>query len=381
MPPRPRAAAACSNSTSGAAAAPQESAAGLVWGLQPWSSAAPELRVLMSFAGSACGSVAVSGALQQAHPSQLHPDTLDKSALGVLLSKQLSARVAGVACVSGMLLSATFLPSQLDTMADLAGKLGARMQLLHGGGPAATLHVLLTKRYAATAEAAPGGDAGASEDEADELPHIAAALERELRATLQRVTHDDLQSARAAERALQQQLRLFDAATWASVLSQQLMSRKALRHQLAVRSLMGPAALSAARRLVEKSGLQWVELQPQQVRALAAAAAIAAPADTAPGSRRRPSSKRGSTAAAGAGADGDKAPVAAAGEGPPERVIVISSVPMSEEDAAGVPLSAFTDVPPMEAQPAAGAAAAGGEDSAAQAQGSKRGWPGSMFGL
>lgn len=104
-----------------------------------------------------------------------------------------------------------------------------------------------------------------------------------------------LQEAHAAEKRLREQLRLWDAAIWSSVLQQRLESKKADGEWLLVDSLMGPPALAAARQLVLKKGLQWFELSPDQLQAANDTSSTSS--DSSRGRRSR--KKSNSTTAAG----------------------------------------------------------------------------------
>ncbi|WIA22628.1 hypothetical protein OEZ86_009607 [Tetradesmus obliquus] len=69
-----------------------------------------------------------------------------------------------------------------------------------------------------------------------------------------------LAAATAAERTLNRHLRLWHPPTWGETLQQVLQSRHGMQRVMAVRSLMGPPSLEAARTLVEKKGLFMREL-------------------------------------------------------------------------------------------------------------------------
>jgi hypothetical protein len=104
----------------------------------------------------------------------------------------------------------------------------------------------------------------------------------------------ELQDAQAVEKRLQQDLRLWDPATWASVLQQRLESKRAYEMYILVDSLMGPPALAAARQLVLKKGLSWIELTPEQLQAASDATSSISSNSSSSGDRRRPA-KRGNT--------------------------------------------------------------------------------------
>lgn len=190
-------------------------------------------------------------------------------------------------------------------------------------------------------------------------PTAVALLIQLLEATfsegLQQLPSERLAAARAAEQTLVRQLRLWDAATWAETLQQLLLSKKAVRPLLAIRSLMGPPALEAAKKLVEKQGLYLVELKVElQVSACTAAGAgsdgaSGATSSTASASRRRP--RGGNMPGSEAGTTGSTAAgVASSTSGcstscGSEVVLVISRWLMSAEQLQirQLPQELFTD--------------------------------------
>lgn len=324
-----------------------EAAARLVWAVQP--TARPRVHIIIA-----------AGEQQQLKASEvvplqldnLHPDVLTNPIFGEFLAKTLMSKDARRSGTIAMALSAAYLPSQIDTMRDLADKQYMQTSA-YISSDSSTLHVMVRK----------------STDDASQQ-HSPKALQAALAAAvgpLAPLSDNRLQVARMAERSLQHQLRLWDAATWSSVLQQKLESNNRSSSMLAVRSLMGPPALQAAQRLVTKKGLHWLELQEDQL-CLSAAAAGQPDTDTvnsksssssasdktssaAPASSRRRRPKRGSSSAVSAAAQAasgedddadeeeevDDEGEEAEGHGGGCRVIIISQGEISLEEAVDTP--------------------------------------------
>jgi hypothetical protein len=245
---------------------------------------------------------------------RLHPDNLTggvgNTALTQFLAQNLNTRSAKRQGVVALVLSAVYLPSQLDVMHALAGN----QQLdyaVHLSKNDSAMHVVFhTVR-----------------DEQQENPSeddIHSALEAAL-GPLQLMPAARLQAAHNAERRLQQQLRLWDSATWSAALQQRLESRRSGSPWLAIRSLMGPPALQAAQKLVEKKRLQWLEVPEGRMKALSRNSS-----STSAGDRRRPGRRGSSTSEQGGG-------------GAEGVVIVISTYELTAEQVAELSAGAFTD--------------------------------------
>lgn len=302
--------------------AESESAAELVWGMAPTER--PRVHVVY-------GQALTVNEVVPLQLDELHPDVLVNSTITEFLAKNLLSRAAKRQDVAALALSATYLPSQLATFVDLAGKQQLDMQV-YISADNSTLHAVVSVRR---------GMSEGPEQEPTVGPSIAAAVEAALSAVLGPMVPlapAKLHEARTAESSLQQQLRLWDPATWSLVLQQKLEARSAYS-ALAVRSLMGPPALQAARQLVSKKGLYWLDLQPGQMQALAASEAVDAKAAASSGSSSRRRSKRGAASAAAATGSADEDEV----QPQPGKVIVLSRLELTVDEAAELPAESFTD--------------------------------------
>lgn len=181
----------------------------------------------------------------------LHPDLPTNPPFTEFLAKHLLSRTAARESVVALVLSATYLPSQLDTMRGLAGKQSLAMSVFLSSDNS-EMHTVFYRT------------AGQGQRHVSIMDlHFALA---DSLGPLESLEPAQLQAAHAAEKRLQEELRLWDPATWSSVLQQRLESRKALDTWLLVDSLMGQVALVAARQLVLKKGLHWLELSPEQLQ-------------------------------------------------------------------------------------------------------------------
>jgi hypothetical protein len=205
-------------------------------------------------------------------------------------------------------------------MADLASKqrLSTRVLLSSGSSTSAAMHVVFAR------EPEEGDAHCVAQDDGGRAAVLQTALGGNVK--LQPLTPVRLQAARMAEQALQRQLRLFDPASWTSVLQASVMTARG-RPFAAVRSLVSPAAAEAARELVDRLSLCWVEVEADQMQALASAAS---PGGTAARTSRRRPRRSSSTATAGSPAG-----AAAGNEEPYEQpVTVISRTELTAEEAA-----------------------------------------------
>lgn len=296
-----------------------ESAAELVWGIAP--TVRPRVHVVF-------GQALTANEIVPLQLDALHPDVLVNTTTTEFLAKSLVSRAAKRQDVAALALSATYLPSQLATIADLAGKQQLDMQV-YISADNSTLHAVVSVRR---------GMSEGPEQEPTVGSSPAAAVEAALSAVLGPMvplSPAKLHKARTAESTLQQQLRLWDPATWSLVLQQKLEARGAYT-ALAVRSLMGPPALQAARQLVTKKGLYWLELQPGQMQALAASEAVDTKASSSSSSRRRPKRGGGAAAATGSANEDEVQPQ-------PGRVIVLSRLELTVDEAVELPAESFTD--------------------------------------
>lgn len=281
-----------------------DSAASLVWGLKPVDK--PTIHVLIQPDIPATEIVPLQ-------VEQLHPDLLTKPTFTEFLAKNVISRAAKRQGVIAMVLSAPCLPSQLQYMEDLANKQSVGLDIYLSRRLNSALHAVFTtvraQQYSSTA--------------------LQSALEAAL-GSLQSLADAKLQVAEPAEQSLQQQLRLWEPSIWSTVLQQKLQSYKYGAHSwLVARSLMGPPALQAARKLVEKQGLHWTEVQEKEVQALVGSAG-----SSSSNSRRR---RKGSSSVVPAsdceetsGPDGGQQGAAGGS------VIVISSGDLTVEDALQV---------------------------------------------
>lgn len=282
-----------------------ETAAELIWGLPP-TVHKPSVHVVTK------PQLAVTEIVPLA-VERLHPDHLTNTTITEFLTQNLMSRAAKRQGVVALVLSAVYLPSQLDVMHALAGNQVVQIDYsVHLSKDNSAMHVVFHKVP----------DEQQLEPIADDLT---SALEAAL-GPLQPLPAARLQAAHIAERSLRRQLRLWDAATWNDVLQQHLLTRPGRRaaNWLAIRNLMSPPALQAAQKLVEKKRLHWLEVPEGQIKALTVTSASA-------GSRIRPKRRISSTSEQGGGdAEGV--------------VIVISTYELTVEEAIELPAAAFTDV-------------------------------------
>uniref|UniRef100_A0A383WB22 Uncharacterized protein n=1 Tax=Tetradesmus obliquus TaxID=3088 RepID=A0A383WB22_TETOB len=182
----------------------------------------------------------------------LRPASVTKPALLEFLQSNLTTRAAsqkGVQCM--VLSSSAYLPSQLDTISSLARGIGISVALCTSR---VNKHILFMPSLAGL--------------EIDEWRQRVASITQstcELLAPtfgkMQQLSEERLADARDAEQMLNRQLRLWHAPSWGATLQQELESNRAWRRWMAVRSLMGPPSLAAARKLIERKGMYMVELQ------------------------------------------------------------------------------------------------------------------------
>jgi hypothetical protein len=224
---------------------------------------------------------------------KLRPDLLTKNNFMEFLAKNLISKGAKRQGVEALVLSAAYFPSQLDVMRELAAKqsVGLSVYLNANNG---TLHCAFQTLQPAPAIIKDHHQQQQQQQRQFSASDIKSALVSSL-GPLQPLPCARLQAAQMAEQGLRQQLRLWDPATWSVVLQQQLESGSACNPFLAVRSLMGPPALQAAQRLVEKKGLTWLEVPEDLLQAKAASE------DGSTSANKSRSRRRGSTAQSGAG--------------------------------------------------------------------------------
>jgi hypothetical protein len=269
---------------------------------------------------------------------RLHPDNLTggvgNTNLTQFLAQNLNTRAAKRQGVVALVLSAVYLPSQLDVMHALAGNqlvpIGYAVYL-----STSAMHVVFHN---------------IQDEQQPSTEDIASAIGAAL-GPLQPLSEARLQEARMAERSLRQQLRLWDAASWNAVLQQHLLTRPGRRAApwLAIRSLMAPPALQAAKQLVEKTvqpyRLRWLELPESEMRALTGNSGSTSTSASTSGSRIRPGRRISTTeqgvAAEGAGGVGSHGEQQGSSGGV---VVVISTCDLTFEEAAELPAAAFTDV-------------------------------------
>jgi hypothetical protein len=217
------------------------------------------------------------------HIDKLHPDLLTKSNFMEFLAKNLISKGAKRQGVEALMLSAAYLPSQLNIMRDLAAKQSVELSVYLNSSNG-TMHSIFQGLQPALA---PTEDQHKQQFSASD---VKSALVSSL-GPLEPLSNARLQVAQMAEQGLQQQLRLWDPATWSLVLQQQLESGSACKPFLAVRSLMGAPALQAAQQLVEKKGLGWLEVPEDLLQA-----AAASQDDSSSSTSKRSSRRRGNTA-------------------------------------------------------------------------------------
>lgn len=336
-------------STAAAAGNAWESAVERVWGLPPTPAGqGPLVHIMQSVGPPGQWTVANIVPLTLAGT---HPSTFEKKGFSQFLAKNMLSRSAKSSGCQAAILSASYLPSQLRAMADVAAKQSLGTQVLISGSEPAQQHMHVMF-YSIPVEALgqdlDEGAFGRLQQQTAE--GLRTALQDSgtaaFTAPLQPVTDPQLDAAAATEHNLQRQLQLFDAATWNSIIQQRLMAKKVPTYYLAVRSLMNPPQLAAAQQLVERVGLHWLQLPADEVPA----AAVAAPAssdgsndgNSKAGSRRRlRHGSSGSTAAAA------EAPAGSSSEaGLDGTVVIISTVPMDAEAATTVQEQHFTDYQP-----------------------------------
>ncbi|WIA20974.1 hypothetical protein OEZ85_005311 [Tetradesmus obliquus] len=263
----------------------------------------------------------------------LRPANLTKPAMLEFLQSNLTTRAAAQKGVQCMVLSASaYLPSQLDTISSLARGIGISVALCSS---AASNHILFMPSLA-------GLEIDEWRQRIASITHSTCELLAPTFGKMQQLSEERLADARDAEQMLDSQLRLWHAPSWGATLQRELESNRAWRRWMAVRSLMGPPSLAAARKLIEKKGMYMVELQLPLAEILPAAAAAAAEdgeaaaaspsrwwgGGSSSSSRRRSSAKTAAAAAAAAGSvrENDAAR-------PPETVLVIACFPLDEESA------------------------------------------------
>jgi hypothetical protein len=227
---------------------------------------------------------------------QIHPDLLTNTAFTEFLMQNLISRSATRQGIKALVLSAPYLPAQLFTMQDLAAKQSVGVSLFLSSD-SSTLHTAFYRQQ-------PSALADDQQDEPQDPPELdVSGLEQALGRALgpiQPLPYSRLQVAETAEQSLKRQLRLWDPATWSSVLQQQLESRHSCTSYLAIRSLMGPPALQAAQKLVEKKGLYWLELPANVISnsgVTSGSDSTAGGGGSTAGRRRRKDSRGSSTAA------------------------------------------------------------------------------------
>jgi hypothetical protein len=266
---------------------------------------------------------------------QLQPDLLANTTFTEFLAQQLISRTATRQGIKALVLSAPYLPSQLFTMKALAAKQSVESSL-YVSSDSSTLHTVLYRLQ----HAAPAALQQGQQDQQDLPQGLAVSdLEQALSGVLgpiQPLPPARLQVAVAAEQSMRRQLRLWDPATWSSVLQQQLESRRSHWPYLAIRSLMGPPALQAAQQLVERKGLYWLEVPADAINS------SNGKSDGSGGTgRRRRKDSAGSSAAVTAEARVAVVPgVVQSVSG--DKVIIVSKVDLTEVDM-DLREDAFTD--------------------------------------
>ncbi|WIA33995.1 hypothetical protein OEZ86_012380 [Tetradesmus obliquus] len=204
-------------------------------------------------------------------PGDLHPLSLSASAFTLLLQSQLLSKAATRAEVRALVLSAPYLPSQLEALHATAAKLRHSLAVLLG---ASELHVVVSQL--------PWQDDDEDDDDGSSSSSSDCEQQQQQQQRMppwQRVLLDGLRPARLlepgqlaaaedAEDALLAQRRLFSAAVW-NAAAQQLQAKHCLLPWLAGLAVVNGQQLGSLRGLAAAQGLHlavedMLEQQQQQ---------------------------------------------------------------------------------------------------------------------
>uniref|UniRef100_A0A383VP96 Uncharacterized protein n=1 Tax=Tetradesmus obliquus TaxID=3088 RepID=A0A383VP96_TETOB len=255
--------------------------------------AAPSIR-LVAGARSAPVLAAAAGLLPQPSqllPGDLHPLSLSASAFTLLLQSQLLSKAATRAEVRALVLSAPYLPSQLEAFHATAAKLRHSLAVLLG---ASELHVVVSQLpWQGDDEDDDDGSSSSSSDCEQQQQQRMPPWQRVLLYGLgpaRLLEPGQLAAAEDAEDALLAQRRLFSAAVW-NAAAQQLQAKHCLLPWLAGLAVVNGQQLGSLRGLAAAQGLHlavedMLEQQQQQQE-------LEPPANAdRVGSRRRPKRRR-----------------------------------------------------------------------------------------